>query len=96
MEEEKTRHHRPLLRAEQLALSVLGEAVRNLAPAIMQHFETSRTTYSVAETETILGQLKQSRGYREREVFLSGQVFISDFAEALAIFLHEHAHIFVL
>ena len=80
MEEEKTRHHRPLLRTEQLALSVLGEAVRSLAPAIMQHFEKSRTTYSVAETETILGQLKRSRGYREREIFLSGQVFISDFA----------------
>jgi hypothetical protein len=94
MEEEKTRHHRPLLRTEQLALSVLGEAVRNLAPAIMQHFDKNRTTYSVAETETILGQLKKSRGYREREVFLSSQVFISDFAEALAIFLHEHAHIF--
>ena len=94
LEEEKTRHHRALLKSEQWALAILLEAVRDLAPTIMNHFAQSRTTYSVAETETILGQLKETRGYREREIFLSGQVFISDFASALATFLHEHAHIF--
>ncbi len=94
LEEEKTRHHRALLKSEQWSLAILVEAVRDLAPTIMNHFSQSRTTYSVAETETILGQLKETRGYREREVFLSGQVFISDFASALATFLHEHAHIF--
>ena len=27
-------------------------------------------------------------------MFLSARVFVADFAEALAVFLHEHAHIF--
>ena len=94
IEEEKTRHHRSLSKAEQGALSILSEVVRDLAPAVMSHFDQRRTTYSVAETEIVLGQLKEARSYHQREVFLSSRVFVGDFGEALAIFLHEHAHIF--
>jgi hypothetical protein len=42
----------------------------------------------------LLGQLRRDRQYRVRDVFLSATLFTSDFAEALAVFLHEHAHIF--
>ena len=48
----------------------------------------------MAETEIILGELREKRNYQSREVFLSSAVFVADFAEALAVFLHEHSHIF--
>src|SRR5258706_14199774 len=66
----------------------------NFAPAMMKIFDQRTTSYSVAETEIILGELKEKRSYYSREVFLSSGVFVTDFAEALAVFLHEHAHIF--
>lgn len=93
-EEEKARHHRPPTSAEQRSLKILVETIRELAPAIMKIFDQGSTDYSVAETEIILGQLKEKRSYHTREVFFSSQVFLADFAEALAVFLHEHAHIF--
>ena len=40
-------------------------------------------------------RLEQPRPGRDQDhIFLSSQVFVQDFAEALAVFLHEHAHIF--
>jgi hypothetical protein len=80
--------------AEQSGIALLGEVVRGLAPEMMSVFEKGRTSYTVAKTEALLGQLKKGRAYRSREVFLAEAVFESDFAQALAAFLHEHAHIF--
>lgn len=79
---------------EQNAIALLAEMVRSLAPEIMGTFDKGRTSYTVAKTEAILGQLKEGRTYRSREVFLAEVLFESDFARALAVFLHEHAHIF--
>ena len=92
--EAKARHHRVPTYAERGAIKILTETVRDLAPAVMKIFDQRTTTYSVAETETILGELKEKRNYHSREVFLSTRVFVADFAEALAVFLHEHTHIF--
>lgn len=92
--EAKQQGHRSVTVAESHAIGVLVDVVRALAPEIMSIFDRGRTSYSVAKTETILGELKKGRSYRSREVFLSEEVFESDFAKAVAIFLHEHAHIF--
>ena len=92
--EAKARHHRVPTYAERGAIKILTETVRDLAPAVMKIFDQRTTTYSVAETETILGELKEKRNYHSREVFLSTRVFVADFAEALAVLLHEHTHIF--
>jgi hypothetical protein len=56
-------------------------------------FDKSCTLYSVAETDTVLGQLKQERAYLARDVYLPAQLFTADFPKALALFLHEHAHL---
>jgi hypothetical protein len=80
--------------AEQSGIALLAKVVRGLAPEIMSVFDKGRTSYTVAKTEALLGQLKKGRGYRSREVFLAEAVFESDFSRALAVFLHEHAHIF--
>jgi hypothetical protein len=60
----------------------------------MELSDPGRTLYSVAETDTVLGQLKHDRGYLSREVYLAAQLFAADFPKALVLFLHEHAHLF--
>lgn len=94
-EEAKARHQRMPSTAEQRSIKILTDAVRDLAPAMMKVFDDRSPSYSVAETETILGELKEKRSYHQsRDVFLSSSVFVADFPEALAVVLHEHSHIF--
>src|SRR5439155_5065111 len=80
--------------AEANGIRVLNEILRKLSPAIIGLLDSGRTGYTVAATDAVLGELKRGRSYRDREVFLAEQVLIADFPEALAVFLHEHAHIF--
>lgn len=88
------KHRRAATAAEGRSIQCLAECVRMLAPSTMSHFDSRRTSYSVAETEVVLGELRISRPYKSPEVFLSASVFENDFARALAVFLHEHSHIF--
>ena len=85
---------RPPTRAEQSGIQVLSSVLGQLAAPLLTVFSKHHTRYTVARTDVVLGELKKGRGYRSQEVFLAEQVFVADFAEALAIFLHEHAHIF--
>ena len=78
---------------ETKALSLLIEVLSSLAPEIKAVFDQGTTHYTVAETQVLLGSLKEGRRYRSREVFLSAEVFVSDFPGAVAVYLHEHAHI---
>jgi hypothetical protein len=91
---EQQRKERSPTRAEQRSMDVLNRALGDLAPVLTTHFRTKRVRYGVADTEAILGALKTGRGYQSIDVFLAASVFIEDFAHALAIFLHEHAHIY--
>lgn len=93
-EESKKNNQRRPTGAEQNAIRLLSKVLQELAPEIIAIFNKGRTSYTVALTEVVLGQLKSGRSYNDRDVFLAESVFISDFAGALAIFLHEHAHIF--
>jgi hypothetical protein len=93
-EESKKNNQRRPTTAEHAAITLLSGVLQELAPEIVAVFSRVATIYTVAKTEVVLGQLKSGRGYRSREVFFSEDVFVSDFAAALAIFLHEHAHIF--
>jgi hypothetical protein len=65
-----------------------------LAPATASVFANRHTNYFVGRTDVLLGQLKQARSYRSRDVYFSEHVFTSPFATALAVFLHEHSHVF--
>ena len=60
----------------------------------MKVFDAGRTAYTVAQSENILGELRAHSHYCSREVFLAAKVFEADFAEAFAVFVHEHAHVF--
>lgn len=79
---------------ERKAISLLSRILTELAPDIAAVFKNGKTSYTVAHTGEILGILREGRAYRSREVFLAAFLFVCDFADALATFLHEHAHIF--
>lgn len=94
LEEQKRLHQRKPTPAEIECLRVLADVLRLLAPEILNVFDGKLTRYTVAETDVLLGELKQSRHYNSAEVFFSTRLFAGDFASALATYLHEHAHIF--
>jgi hypothetical protein len=94
LEESKRQDQRSPTTAEMEGVRVLSRALRELTPEVGAVFDKGKTSYTVAETEILLGQLKSGRSYRSREVFLGADVFMADFPAALATFLHEHAHIF--
>jgi len=80
--------------AEMASISVLKHIIKDICPGIMGVFENSEVTFTVAKTEVILGELRKGRAFWSHEVFLAEEVFVSDFADGLAVFLHEHAHVF--
>src|SRR5215831_4590621 len=59
--------------AETAAIQALAGIIRELTPEIMAVFDSSQTSYTVAQTETVLGELRAARSYRLREVFLSAR-----------------------
>ncbi len=92
--EARDREQRPPTLTEARAIKLLSNALAKLAPAIEKVFATAHTTYTVAATDTLLGELRGERKYQSREVYLAEKIFEEDFAHSLAVFLHEHAHIF--
>jgi hypothetical protein len=77
---------------ERLGINLLARFIRDLSPEIAARFEDAR--YTIGESEEILGELRQSRGWKEQHVFLEKSVFILPFEEALALLIHEWSHIF--
>ena len=93
-EEARQQAHRPLSPAENNGVYILRSAVEELAPSLSALLKTRQYEYCVAETTKILGELKQGRSYRSAEVFFAASAFEMDFGSAIALYLHEHAHIF--
>jgi hypothetical protein len=94
LEDDIRKNRRAPSTGEMEAIILLQQTCNELAPEMMAVFSRGDTAYTVARTETILGEMKSGRGYYSREVFLAESVFEADFADALAIFIHEHTHIF--
>ena len=80
--------------AEANSIEMLRQTLRELRPEIVAVFDAGKTTYTVAKSEALLGELRDHRHYSAREVFLAAEVFEAEFAEAFAVFVHEHAHVF--
>ena len=94
IQEAKTRHSRQLTMAEMNCIEVLRELAHDLDAGMMEVLRRGKATYCVADTEVLLGQLKKDRKWGSYEVFLAASVFLTDFSEAISVFLHEHSHIF--
>lgn len=80
-------------RAEAEAITVLRDVLQELAPTLASFHSVKAMSYTVAATDVLLGEFKEQRGYRTLEIFLAESLFVADFAHALAVFLHEHAHV---
>lgn len=80
--------------AERNCIQLLTRVLKQTSPQIFKIIAKKNTAYTVARTDVVLGELTRVRGYRSIDVYLAEKVFVADFAEALSIFLHEHAHIF--
>ncbi len=72
----------------------MSRITRELAPEVLAVFDRGKLSYTVATGDAVLDELRTGCGCRSREVFLAEQTFVADFPDALATFLHEHAHIF--
>jgi hypothetical protein len=92
-EAQKRNQRRPSAREEK-AIKLLNEVLNEMAPEIVAVFSKSLTNYFVINSNIVLGQLKSGRSYRSRDVFLADSIFVGDFPAAVAVYLHEHAHIF--
>ncbi len=85
---------RPPTPQEMNAIELLRDCLTKLAPALASVFANGQVNYLVGRTEVLLGQLKQARSYRSKDVYFSEDVFVKQFSTALSIFLHEHSHVF--
>lgn len=92
-ESERVHSRRPTP-AEMTCIQILSEILQEFAPQIMASLRKKRVHYTVARTEVLLGQLRQNREYGSLDVFFAEYVFVAEFSEALAVFLHEHAYVF--
>ncbi len=92
-EEARRNHRRAPTPAEAQGIQILARVTRELTPAVMAIFDRKKTSYTVATTQAVLGELRQGQRHDSCEVFLAAEVFEADFASALATFLHEHSHV---
>jgi hypothetical protein len=86
-------HQRAPTAAENDGINVLWATLGTLSPELTRDFAQIDKKYFVVDSQEILGALKEYRGYRSVEVLLEQGVFESGFGDALATFLHEHAHV---
>jgi hypothetical protein len=86
-------HQRLPTSAENNSIDMLLDILRALSPELTAAFALMDTRYLVVTSEEMLGALRHYRGYGSVEVLLERGVFESEFGDALATFLHEHAHI---
>ena len=80
--------------AEAECIEILVRVLKDLTPEGMLVLGRSQFTYAVYTSEYFHGELEKHRTYGSFEVFLEEAVFVSDFAHAYAVFVHEHAHVF--
>jgi len=86
--------HRAPTPAERDCLAIVNRAIRMLCPEFAAILKRNRVSVAVGPTRVMAGRLQECLRTRRYEVFLAERVFRLDFAQALSIFLHEHAHIF--
>lgn len=87
-----TAYSRPMTAAEEEALRILVDCVREFQPGLATKFATAR--YTVGASDEIIGELKSKRNWQERTVFLNKAVFEFSFGDAMAVLLHEWGHIY--
>jgi hypothetical protein len=77
---------------EKQAIDRLSYFIKEISQELYHKFETAR--YTIGESDEIVGELKSKRDYKDQHIFLDKTFFQLRFSDALAILLHEWAHIY--
>ena len=85
-------YSREMTMNESQGISILANFIKIFSPELYSKFENAK--YTVGENEEIIGELKKQRAYNQHKVFLNKTFFTEWFNDALAILLHEWAHIY--
>ncbi len=93
-EESKNAVQRFPTQNESKGIDLMREIMKLFAPETSNIFDKQKTIYTIIESDILLGEFKGSRSYRSREVFLSASLFTASFGHMVAVFLHEHSHIY--
>jgi hypothetical protein len=77
---------------EAQALNFLKKYIRDVDRLLADRFSTA--TFTIGDSDDLIGELRRGRSYRSRNVYLSQSFFLFDFPDALAILIHEWGHIY--
>jgi len=88
----KTLYTRKPTELENQALNFLKGYVQSIDPLLANRF--AYANYTIGDSEEIVGELRIERSFRSNDVYLSKRFFLLNFAEALAILIHEFSHIY--
>lgn len=77
---------------EGRALNILNYYIGDVDRLLADRFSTA--TYTIGDSDDLVGELRRGRMYRSRNVYLSQNFFLFDFSEALATLMHEWGHIY--
>jgi len=88
----KKTYSRIVSKHEAEGIVVLADFINIISPDIVSKFANAK--YTVGENDEIIGELKRQRSYFDKHIFLNKNFFTFPFNEALAVLLHEWAHIY--
>jgi hypothetical protein len=77
---------------EKQGVNLLADFIKNLSPDLFKTYKNA--VYSIGENDEVIGELKIKRDYTKQHIFLNKIFFTFPFSDALAIFLHEWAHLY--
>ena len=80
---------------EHQAINFLVEGINQMSPSFANLYKNVyKIEYKIVTSEEILGQLKEKRGYWDKQVYLNSSLFNKSFGEIFAVLLHELCHVF--
>lgn len=80
-------------RKEAALVEVLNAGLAILAPELASEVSRSQIRLRIRKSDILKGYLRNWKGDRVHAVYLSHRLFTCGFPEALAAFVHEHAHV---
>jgi hypothetical protein len=77
---------------EKHGINILADFIRKLSADLYKCYKSA--FYTVGENDDVIGELKKKRDYKDQHVFLNKTFFTLSFNDAVAVLLHEWAHLY--
>jgi hypothetical protein len=85
-------YSRDLTLLEKHGIDILSDFIKKLSPDLFKIY--SNAVYTVGENDEVIGELKEKKNYKDQHIFLNKIFFTFSFNDALAILIHEWAHLY--